>query len=163
MASSNQIFLPKSTCIASLKKILGFETIQSLCRFKIFGIKVLVSLHLGKFRGLKRYNRFADSNFLHKSTCIASSLKTSGIWSDTIALVILFPSERVSESHQSTLLFRIAPTFGYEGARKKQGRDKMTSERRWTGGMGEFRTVAERGDRERGYRVKWTGDFLCTN
>jgi hypothetical protein len=32
-----------------------------------------------KFQGLKRYIRFADSNILHKSTCIASSLKTSGI------------------------------------------------------------------------------------
>jgi hypothetical protein len=65
--------------------------IQSLCRFKFFGLKVLVSIQLWKFRGLKRYNRFADSNFLYKSTCITSSLKTSGIWSDTIALPILSP------------------------------------------------------------------------
>ncbi len=93
-----QIFWRKSTCIALPLKILGFETIQSFRRFKIFCFKVLVSLHLWKFRGLKRHNRFADTNFFHKSTCITSSLKTSGIWSDTIALSIFFSSKRVSES-----------------------------------------------------------------
>ncbi len=74
------------TCIASPVKILEFEMIQSLWRFKFFGVKVLVLLQLCIFRDLKWYNHFADSNLLHKSSCIALLLKTFGIWSNTIAL-----------------------------------------------------------------------------
>ncbi len=96
--SLDSIFLRKSTSIASPLKILGFETIQPLCRFKFVGVKVLALLQVWIFWGLKRYNCFADLDFLHKSTCIASSLKTSGFWSDTIVLLILFPGNRVSVS-----------------------------------------------------------------
>jgi hypothetical protein len=71
----------------------------STCMSVFFGIKALASLHLEKFLGSKRYNHFAHSNF----GSFASSLKTSGIWSNTIALTILSPGNRVLVSLQSTL------------------------------------------------------------
>ncbi len=77
IASSIQIFSRKSTCIALSLKILRFEKIQSLWRFKFFGVKVPVSLHL----------------------------KNYGVWNDTIALTIqIFCIKVLVSLHRSKLL-----------------------------------------------------------
>ncbi len=72
-----QIFSSKSTCITSSLKILGFETIQSLWRFKFFGVKYLY--------------RFV--------------FKNSGVWNDTVASPIqIFCIKVLVSLHNSKLL-----------------------------------------------------------
>jgi hypothetical protein len=65
-------------CTLHLCNVAGFEMIQLLCRFIFFCLILPVSLQLSKFWGLKWNNRFTDSKFWGKSTCIASPLKIPG-------------------------------------------------------------------------------------
>jgi hypothetical protein len=65
--------------------ILSFVYSTVAFQNRVFLEREKVSLRRFKIKGLKRFNRFKDSKFVHKSNCIASSQKTVWVRSDTVA------------------------------------------------------------------------------